>query len=201
MISVVIQAGGKSVRMGRNKALLPFLGHPLISRVAERLARLSDDLLVIAPHDPVITSLGLPVYPDTIPGAGPLGGLLSGFQVARHATVAVVACDMPFVSPKLIEEQVRRMLSSQADVVLPVIAGQAEPLHALYRREVCLPAVSSALALGKRRLVDFHNQVKVQELPEDVLRRLDPELICFMNVNTPQELEAAEQLAQDHPHW
>ncbi len=201
MISVVIQAGGKSVRMGQNKALLPFLGYPLILRVAERLARLTNDLLVIAPADPDITSLGLPVYPDSIPAAGPLGGLLSGFRVARHELVAVVACDMPFVSANLIEEQVRRMRDSQVDVVLPVIAGQAEPLHALYRRDTCLPAVTSALTGGLRRLVDFHSQVKVMEMQETDLRRLDPSLRAFMNLNTPQELAVAEQLARSHPGW
>src|SRR5512143_3119304 len=102
MLSVVVQAGGQSTRMGENKALKPFLGEPLIQRVIQRLRPVADEVLITA-NDPLeYLFLGVPVFPDVRPGRGPLGGLYTALAKATHPTAAVVACDMPFASAPLL---------------------------------------------------------------------------------------------------
>ena len=105
MLSLVIQAGGQSRRMGQDKALLPFLGRPLVSRVIDRLASLADEVLVTTNQPEAYAFLGLPLLPDLKPGRGALGGLYTAVASAGSPLVAVVACDMPFVSPEVIYSQ------------------------------------------------------------------------------------------------
>jgi molybdopterin-guanine dinucleotide biosynthesis protein A len=197
MISVVIQAGGKSMRMGRDKAFLPFPERPLIAYVADRMMSLTDDLIIISPREQDLAFLGLPVYPDIFAGTGPLGGLYTGLYYARYEFVAVIACDMPFASPALVQAQFEVMQKSSADVVLPVVDGKAEPLHALYRRETCRQAVRTGLEAGMRRLVEWHASVRVQMMSEADIRKVDPLLLSFFNINTTEDLEKALILAGD----
>ncbi len=107
MLTVVIQAGGESRRMGQDKALLPFLGKPLIQRVIERVASLADELLVTTNRPEAYQFLDLPLFPDVIPGRGALGGLYTALSAASQPLVAVVACDMPFASPALLMGRAR----------------------------------------------------------------------------------------------
>jgi molybdopterin-guanine dinucleotide biosynthesis protein A len=108
---------------------------------------------------------------------------------------------MPFANAALLTEELQILIADNADVVLPVTADLAEPLHALYRRSTCLPAVTAALAGGQRRLVDFHPAVRVIKMRES--NTLEPAAFArsFLNLNTPQELADAEQLAVSHPEW
>ena len=92
--------------MGRDKALVPFNGVTLIEHVIQRLSPLTDDLIIISPHGDEINSIGYTIYPDLVPDKGPLMGLYTGLHYAKHGIVAVVACDMPFVNPALIKEEV-----------------------------------------------------------------------------------------------
>ncbi len=105
MRSLVIQAGGQSRRMGQDKALLPFLGQPLIQRGITRLSHLADEVLVTTNHPENYSFVGLPLYPDIIPDRGALSGLYTALHAAHYDTVMVVACDMPFVSPALLGAQ------------------------------------------------------------------------------------------------
>ena len=102
MVSIVIQAGGESNRMGQNKALMPFLGEALLTRVARRLGGLGDELWVASNHGAELAPLGLRVVKDRQPGLGALGGLLTALSEARWPIVVVVACDMPFIDAGLL---------------------------------------------------------------------------------------------------
>ena len=102
MLTVVIQAGGESRRMGQDKALIPFLGDHLIQRVRGRVAPLADELLVTTNQPQGYRFLGLPLFPDLIPGRGALGGLYTALSAASQPLVAVVACDMPFVNAEML---------------------------------------------------------------------------------------------------
>jgi molybdopterin-guanine dinucleotide biosynthesis protein A len=198
MFSLVIQAGGRSSRMGRDKALLPFLGQPLIEYVASKFTPVCDDILVISPLVEQLSHFGWPVHPDLTPGVGPLMGLYTGLFHAKHAAVAMLACDMPFASPALFMGEERILLTGNHDVVIPVIAGKAEPLHAIYRRDTCLLAIESGLSSGMKRLIEWHPQVKVYEMEAAKIRAFDPLGRAFFNLNTPEDLRLAEEMAANH---
>jgi len=196
MLTVAIQAGGESRRMGQDKALLPFLGQPLIVRVIERLKLLADEILVTTNHPQAYQFLGLPLYPDQQPGRGALGGLYTALNAASHPLVAVVACDMPFVSSSLLSVMRDALLATQSDIALPMTAEGSEPFHAVYRRLTCLPLVQQALQSGQWRVDSWFDQVQLYPIMPDEIHRYDPDGLCFWNVNTPEELKAAQQLAE-----
>lgn len=183
-VSAAIMAGGKSKRMGQDKAWIELDGEPLIKRVADVLAQVADEVIVVA-NDPRYGSLGLRVVKDRYPHGGALGGIATGVAAAAHDTVLVAACDMPFLSA-----DVWRLLIGHigaADVVIPRIGGEYETLHALYTK-ACLPHMARALAENRLRVIAFFDQVRVMAIEEPELRSVDPALRSFTNVNTPEEL-------------
>jgi molybdopterin-guanine dinucleotide biosynthesis protein A len=196
MLSLVIQAGGESQRMGTDKALLPFLGQPLILRPLSRLARLANEVLVTSNHPESYRFLGLTPIPDVFPGLGALGGLFTALSVARNPYVAVVACDMPFASLEIFALAVIQLRETGADAVIPRSEAGTEPFHAVYRRESCLPFVHSALEAGKRRVDAWFSQANVRYLELEDMLPYDPEGLVFLNINTPEELQETEKIAR-----
>jgi molybdopterin-guanine dinucleotide biosynthesis protein A len=195
MLTVVIQAGGESRRMGQDKALLPFLGQPLIQRVLQRVRPLADEMLVTTNHPEVYGFLGLPLIPDLLPGRGALGGLYTALQSASQPLVAIVACDMPFASPALFAAERDILLSTKADIAIPHSGNGLEPFHAVYRRDTCLAPIEAALQARKWRVDAWFSQVEAHILQPEEIQRFDPQLNCFRNINTPEELIEAEYLA------
>jgi len=196
MLTVAIQAGGESRRMGRDKALMLFLGQPLIQRVTTRLAAIADELIVTTNRPADYTFLDLPLFSDIHPGRGPLGGLYTALSSASQSLVAVAACDMPFVNPDLLAYQARTLEAEAADVVIPFSKEGYEPLHAVYRRETCLPIVERALSGAEWKLISWFPKVKIRKLTVDECRQYDPSGLAFANINTLQELAEAEELAR-----
>ena len=204
MLTLAIQAGGESRRMGRDKALLPFLGEPMIVRLLNRLARIADEVLVTSNRPEDYRFLGLTPIPDLLPGFGALGGLYTALNAAGNPYVAVVACDMPFASPELFAVELAILRDSGADAVIPRSEAGTEPFHAIYRRDTCLPFVRSALDAGKRRVDAWFSQVKIHYLAEPETLPYDQDRLAFLNINTLDELKKAEQVANegkglDHP--
>lgn len=195
MLSVVIQAGGQSTRMGENKALKPFLGRPLIQRVIERLRPIADEIILTTNQPEAFAFLGLPLFTDLKPGRGPLGGLYTALASARYSSVAVAACDMPFASAPLMVAAAGLLVREDADVVIAETAEGYEPLHAVYRRETCIPAIESAIADDQWRMIAWFPKVKVRKLTQDELARYDPDGLAFSNVNTPEEFAQAERIS------
>lgn len=195
MLTICVQAGGESRRMGQDKALMPFLGRPLIQRVVDRLVPIADEVIVTTNRPEEYRFLGLPLYPDIIPGRGALGGLYTALACATGEIVAVVACDMPFASATLIEAAIRLLVQEGADVVIPDSGSGLEPLHAVYRRDTCLPAIKSAIDADQWRLISWFPQVKVRILQPDQTKVYDPSGLAFWNLNTPEEFAEAEQMA------
>jgi molybdopterin-guanine dinucleotide biosynthesis protein A len=196
MLSVAIQAGGESRRMGQDKALALFKGQPLISRVIERVSPIADELIVTTNNPEAYSFLALPLYPDIFPGTGALGGLFTALSAARGDLVAVVACDMPFVSLEILALARDSILSTGVDVAIPFTGGGYEPFHAVYRRKTCRPAVREALNAGKRKLISWFDSVRILALDPAQLLQYDPSGIAFWNINTPEELLEAERLAE-----
>jgi molybdopterin-guanine dinucleotide biosynthesis protein A len=195
MLTVCIQAGGQSSRMGEDKALKTFLGRPLIQRVAERLSTIADEVIVTTNSPEEYRFLGLPLHSDLKPGRGALGGLYTAIASAQHPVVAVVACDMPFANASLLESASSILMEEEVDVVIPKSEEGYEPLHAVYRRETCLPAIEAAVEADQWKVVAWFPMVKVRVLTSDEIKQHDPEGLAFWNVNTPDEFSKAETIA------
>jgi molybdopterin-guanine dinucleotide biosynthesis protein A len=164
MLTVVIQAGGQSSRMGEDKALKPFLGRPLIERVIERMSPIADEMIVTTNRPADYAFLNLRLVPDLKPGRGALGGLYTAVASASHPLVAVVACDMPFASQNFFESANSLMVEEEADVVIAKMDEGYEPFHALYRRETCLPAIEAAIDADQWKVIAWFPQVKVRDV-------------------------------------
>jgi molybdopterin-guanine dinucleotide biosynthesis protein A len=194
--TLVIQAGGESKRMGEDKALLPFCGVPLIERMLRRLGGLADEVCITSNLPGKLQYLGLPVIADIHPGKGALGGLYTALASAAHPEVIVVACDMPFVNPRLLLAQCDLLSTTQSDAVIPISSFGFEPLHAVYRRESCLAAVKNALEAGQLRLSAWFSQIQVYKMALAEIAVYDPDFRSFINVNTPDDFQSAETLAR-----
>jgi molybdopterin-guanine dinucleotide biosynthesis protein A len=182
--------------MGRDKALLPFLGRPLIVRVIERLAPVADEIIVTTNKPDDYRFLGLPLFPDLMPGRGALGGLYTALSGAAQPLTAVVACDMPFACAGLLAGLRDALIQTGDDLAIPHLEGGLEPFHAVYDRAACLPHIRAAIDADKWRVDAWFSKVKVNFFPLEVVRRYDPDVRCFSNVNTPEELAEAEGLAR-----
>ena len=195
MLTVCIQAGGQSSRMGEDKALKTFLGRPLIQRVVDRLAPIADEIIVTTNRPNDYAFLNLRLFADLKPDRGALGGLYTAIASAMHPTVAVVACDMPFASPRLIEAMSRLLVEEEADVVIVKSEEGYEPFHAIYRRDTCLPAIEAAIDNDQWKVIAWFPHVKVRVLTLAEIKSADPDGLAFWNVNTPDEFAKAEKIA------
>jgi len=195
MLTIVIQAGGESRRMGQDKALLPFLGKPLIQRVFERVAPLADEIFITTNRPESYAFLGVPLITDVAPGRGALGGLYTALYTASEPLVGVVACDMPFVNARLLDAACLLLADPQVDAVIPRTENGLEPFHAVYRRETCLPAVQDVLEAGKWRVDAWFSRARLRFLKPEETAAYDPDRLAFWNVNTPEEFRQAEQIA------
>jgi molybdenum cofactor guanylyltransferase len=191
MISVVIQAGGGSRRMGKDKGLVLLAGRPMVHHVIDRVRPLGSEVWITTNRPDAYAFLGVPMASDAQPGQGALAGLRTALQAARGDTVLVVACDMPFLQPALLQHLLDR--AGEADIVIPRRNGEYEPLHAVYQRR-CLLAVEAALARGDSRMISFFPDVRLLSIEPSELNRFDPDGLSFFNVNTPDDLAEAERL-------
>lgn len=191
-VTGVIQAGGGSTRMGGEpKGLLALGGRRIIERIVEVLGLVLSDLLIVTNTPTLYSFLGLPMVPDVFPDHGALGGIYTGLKAAKGEAAFTVACDMPFLHPEVVRLVVSR--AGEADVVIPKAGGQYETLHALYAK-ACLSHIESLLEAKRLKVAGFFPRVKVLEIPEAEVARLADPAVCFMNVNTPDELACARAL-------
>jgi molybdopterin-guanine dinucleotide biosynthesis protein A len=192
----VILAGGRSRRMGENKAEMMFVGEPLLTRVARRLSPAVDELLVIGPQSLAPLAPRARVVEDALPALGPLGGLYTALTATTSAHIFLVACDMPFIRRGL----VRAMLAfaetrGDADVVALDANGRVQPLHAVYSR-ACLPTVERALKASDHSLHALLAQLAVVTIDAETVRREDPDGLSAFNVNTPDDWQRALRFAE-----
>ena len=189
----VIQAGGRSTRMGGEpKALLEVGGRRIVERVADVLRQVTDDLLMVTNTPELFEWMGLPMVPDAFPDCGSLGGIYSGLKAAPGEAAFTVACDMPFIHREVARMVVDR--AAEGDVVIPRVGEQLETMHATYAK-ACLPHIEARLLERRLKIVGFFESVRVVEIGEaEVARHRAPD-VAFLNVNTPEELARARALA------
>jgi len=192
-VTAAVLAGGRSRRMGLDKALLRIGGRTLVARVAEAVGAVCAHVLVVTNRPDALADAGLPadvsVVGDEVPHLGPLGGLVAALTHAQDPWILAVAADMPWIQPEVIRLLWERR--ADADAVVPVGDNGPEPLLALYSRR-CLPTAQRLLDEGHRRPADLLDAVQIVEVPLDDLRAADPDLRSFENVNTPEELAEAQ---------
>ena len=193
----LILCGGRSTRMGRDKATLPFGDETLLQRIVRILRPLVDEVIVVAHRGQDVPALpaDVRVVHDELEDQGPLGGLQAGLRQARSDALYTTGCDVPFVQPALVELLFERL--GKAWIAVADEGGFTHPLAAVYRRAV-LPVVERLLAEERRRPIFLYGEVDTVRVEEAELRRVDPELLSLANLNTPEAYqEALARLARE----
>ena len=191
-VSSVILAGGKSRRMGLNKAFLKIGEQAIIERVTKKMSVVGQEVILVTNSPDEYAHLGRQMVSDVYPGKGSLGGIYSGLRAASNHYALVVACDMPFLNTSLLRYMI--LLSTEHDVVVPNTQKGLEPLHAIYSKN-CLPAMESLLQENNLKITSFYPQVRARYVEQAELEILDPQLLSFFNINSPNDLEWARRMA------
>lgn len=193
-ISIAIMAGGQSSRMGTNKALVEVGGQRIIERILTRVHGLGDEVLLITNTPAEYAYLGLPAFPDLLPGKGPLGGLYTALSHARNEYLLALSCDLPFLNRDLLAYLIG--LRHGYDVVVPLNReGYPQSMQAVYGKG-CLEPIRRSLEAERLKVIDFFPAVRVRKVAGDEIDRFDPQRLSFLNVNTPEDLAEARRLAQ-----
>jgi molybdopterin-guanine dinucleotide biosynthesis protein A len=188
--SALVLAGGRSSRMGRDKASLPFGDGTLIEHLVASLAPRFADILVIASPAQLLPPLDARIVRDDIAYDGPAAGLAAGLRAMQNEVAFVTSCDGLGVHLPLVEFLLSEVTGH--DAVLPVWDGRPQPLRAVYRRTALGP-LEQQLALGGRRLLDLFDAIKVRPVGEGEIRRFDAEGRSFVNLNTPADSAEARR--------
>jgi molybdopterin-guanine dinucleotide biosynthesis protein A/molybdopterin converting factor small subunit len=193
-VSAIILGGGKSSRMGRPKALLLFDGEPLIVHIARALESLFSDIVIVAAPGQELPALPVTLVRDEVAYQGPVGGIYYGLRAASGEIGFVTSCDVPFLSLPLISFLISQI--ADYDVVVPYWQERLQPLHAVYRRSV-VPLLQEQLERGELRPISLYKKVRTREVHEDEIRGFDPDGMSFLNMNTPEDYQAALRRWQD----
>lgn len=186
--TAVILTGGKSSRMGRPKALLPFDGEPLITHVVPALKTMFAEVVVVAAPEQELPILTVVLVRDDIAYQGPVSGIYHGLKASTQEICFVTSCDAPFLNLRLIAHLLAQI--SDWDVVVPYWQERFQPLHAVYRRGV-MPLLKEQLERGELRPIFLYDKVRTRKVDEDEIRRFDPEGLSFLNMNSPADYDAA----------
>jgi molybdopterin-guanine dinucleotide biosynthesis protein A len=181
MGSGFVLAGGRSSRMGRDKALLPAGDRTLIDQIASRVRAAAGNVTLIGPPERY-AALGYPVMPDRVENCGPIGGLYTALSITEADWNLVVACDMPALTTEFLCRLLRAAESSGADCVVPKTASGLEPLCAVYHRR-CLAAAERAVFSKRFKMHDFISSLRFTTVVAS-----DPS--ALENVNTPEQWSA-----------
>ena len=199
-VSGIILAGGLSTRLGRDKSIEPIEHQTLLSRIHEKLLKITSDITVVVnttekaqkiPINNVETVL------DLYPNCGSLGGMFTGLNHAKQEWGLVVACDMPFINIQLIEKMLQ--LRTTHDAVVPYINNFPEPTHALYSKK-CLPHIEKYLKKNQLKISNFFKDVNIKKITTETIKEYDPDLLSFFNINNEKELDAAKQILITKPN-
>ncbi len=183
--TLIILAGGEAKRLGFPKHHLAVDGERVIDTLHEKLCHLFAETIIVG-CDINGPPLGVRVAEDHYTVRSPLVGIHAGFSTAQTGLTFVVACDMPYVEPSLVEYLLSQL--EGVDVVVPVVRGYYEPLCAAYRT-TCLPPIERLIERGVLKVSELYSLVELREIGEDRIRQHDPELRSFVNLNVPRECD------------
>ena len=193
--AAVILSGGLNSRMGgRNKAFLEVGGHSIVERLLSRLTPFFSEILLVTRQPERYRDLPARVVTDIYDARSSMTGIHAGLVQAEAGHAFVVPCDAPFLQSAM----VRLLLdawSPQWDVIVPVCDGRYEPLCAIYSKR-CIPMIEAQLDRGNYRIYDFFDEVLIKKIPTEALKRADPALISFFNVNTPSAHRTSQKISK-----
>jgi len=196
-ISCIVLAGGKGLRLGRDKTAETFGDTSLLERVVSSLSLFEGDIIIVTAIKQSLPQFSgyptLRVAADIYPGKGTLGGIYTGLTASNSFYNLVVACDMPFLNQALLRYLVQ--LADGFDLVLPRLGSMIEPLHAVYSKN-CLAAIENLLRQDSLKISNLLTLVKVRYVEAEEINRFDPKHLSFFNINTEADLKAARELAR-----
>lgn len=184
----IILSGGKSRRMGKNKAFIEVGGLRLVDRITVLFKELFDEVILVTNEPLAYLDLDVTIATDIFPGKGPLGGIYTGLFFAQHERAFVAPCDMPFLKSGFIEWMMEN--SGNCDILVPAPSDGLQPLHAVYSKK-CLPIIKKMLDDDRLQIKLLYKRCKTVEVPESMLRLFDGELKMFRNINSQEDLEQA----------
>jgi molybdopterin-guanine dinucleotide biosynthesis protein A len=184
----IILAGGANRRMGTDKAFLMIDGSPLIEHILAVFSTLFTRTIVVTNTPERYRSYDVEVTRDALDIRGPLTGIYSGLLKSNDEYNFVVACDMPYMNPRLISYMGE--IAAGQDAVVPQFDGYLEPLHAIYRRGL-LPVMEEQIRKQDRRIRGLFEHIQVRYVTEEEIVRFDPLKRSFINLNTPKEYKEA----------
>ncbi|MDD5287625.1 MAG: molybdenum cofactor guanylyltransferase [Dehalococcoidales bacterium] len=194
-VTGIILAGGKSLRLGRNKATETIGGVPVIERVINRLKPITNRLILVTDKgNKSFSSIkSVEIVTDIHPEKGPLGGIYTGLCNSRTIANIVVACDMPFLNASLLEHM-SKLLPSFDAIVPRWPGGKIEPLHAVYSIS-CLPTMKKQLENEQLSIFACLKKMHVLHLNKRGFSEFDAGFLSFFNINTQADIDMANQLA------
>jgi len=196
-ISCIVLAGGKGLRLGRNK-ILEYIGNrSLLQRVVSSISSFKSDIIIVTASKQSFPRLAghprLRIVTDIYPGKGALGGIYTGLVASDSFYNLIVSCDMPFLNQALLHYMIQ--LSPGFEAVVPRLGSLVEPLHAIYSKS-CLAPVERLLKQGNLKISDVLPLVRVRYVEAEEIDMFDPGHLSIFNVNTEADLRKARQLAQ-----
>lgn len=194
-INCIVLAGGKGLRLGRDKTVEAVGNTGLLSRVVSSVAFLNGEIIVVTATEQAFPDLNgkskLRLVADIYPGKGPLGGIYTGLAESNTLYNIVVACDMPFLSQSLLRYMAQ--LAPGFDIVAPRIGSMVEPLHAIYSKE-CIPTITKMLEKGNLSVHKLLGMVRTRYVETEEIDQFDPLHMSFFNINTEADLKKARML-------
>lgn len=207
MVTGVILAGGKSKRMGENKAFLQLGGNTIIGHIIDCLQPIADELILITNNPDEYAHLKLKMYSDIVPNTGALGGIHTGLTYASHDIVLCVGCDSPFLNSDLLKYLISVL--GEYDAVIPYTMQipnrekrinqkkdegiTYQTLCAVYSKR-CLPFIEDMFDESDYRVYALRERINSLNLSPKEWQPYDPEGLSFVNINTPEDYIRAKEI-------
>ncbi len=185
----IILSGGKSARMGRDKAFIKINGTPIIQRIYDIFKRCFNEIIIVTNQKEAYAGFEAKIVNDLIANRGALGGLYTGLYLSFYPYSFCVACDMPFLNESLIRYLVGQ--TNGYDAVVPRTEDGLQPLHAVYSKS-CLKPIKDLMDIGKYKIIDFYPLIRIKIIEEPEFINLDRMKKSFVNINTPEDMVLLE---------
>lgn len=194
----VILTGGKSKRMGRDKALVPVGGIPVIKRILNVFEKIFGEIFIVSSQKGLYGEYGYEEIIDLIPGKGPMMGIYTALYYVKEGSIFVASCDLPFICPSVVRFFVKEAKGNDYDIIVPYIDGRLHPLHGIYGVK-CMSYIMERIKddlLDLRSFIEESRDLSIRRVVKDELIPMDPELWSFFNMNTEEDLLEAERFAK-----
>ncbi|MBM4350135.1 MAG: molybdenum cofactor guanylyltransferase [Deltaproteobacteria bacterium] len=184
-VTGIILSGGKSARMGRDKAFIEIDGIPIIQRIYNIFEKIFNEIIIVTNQKESYESFKAKIVSDLIVNHGALGGLYTGLFFASNPYSFCVACDMPFLKESMIQYLIKQ--ADGFDAIVPRTDDGLQPLHAIYSKS-CIPPIKKLIDMGKYKIIDFYPLVRIKIIEEPEFINLDRTKESFININTTEDL-------------